>query len=169
MKYVLVFLLALFLAGCGSKKEKQAATKQSESATTEQQAPVTTAPAGPHKFSDDAYEVTPSGLQYVIIEKTNGAQPQKGDFVVVHYTGWLTDGTKFDSSYDRGEPITFQLGTGQVIPGWDEGIALLHKGEKAQLVIPPDLAYGSRGVGPIPPNATLIFEVQLIDIKSSQQ
>jgi peptidylprolyl isomerase len=109
---------------------------------------------------------TESGLQYVITEEGNGEQPQPGDIVQVHYTGTLPDGTKFDSSLDRGEPISFSLGTGQVIPGWDEGIGLMKVGDKAKLIIPPDLAYGSQGAGGvIPPNATLIFDVELVGIQ----
>jgi peptidylprolyl isomerase len=115
---------------------------------------------------DEDLTTTASGLQYVIIEEGSGEAPQPGDVVEVHYTGTLADGTKFDSSYDRGKPIRFPLGLGQVIPGWDEGIALLNVGSKAKLVIPPELAYGERGAGGglIPPNATLVFEVELIDI-----
>lgn len=106
---------------------------------------------------------TASGLKYVILKSGTGPLTQKGEIVKVHYTGTLADGTKFDSSYDRNEPISFLLGRGQVIPGWDEGIALLHVGDKARLVIPPDLAYGASGAGGvIPPNATLTFEVELV-------
>jgi peptidylprolyl isomerase len=109
---------------------------------------------------------TASGLQYVIIEQGTGETPQTGDVVAVHYTGTLEDGTKFDSSYDRGEPIKFPLGRGHIIPGWDEGIALLTVGSKAKLIIPPELAYGEQGAGSvIPPNATLIFEVELLSIQ----
>ena len=89
-----------------------------------------------------------------------------GDLVQVHYTGTLEDGTKFDSSHDRGQPYAFPLGRGAVIPGWDEGIALLNKGGKAKLIIPPELAYGASGIGSaIPPNATLHFEVELVDFQ----
>ncbi len=94
-----------------------------------------------------------------------GASPKRGETVTVHYTGWLTDGTKFDSSVDRGEPFAFVLGTGQVIGGWDEGVATMRVGDKARLTIPPELAYGAAGYpGAIPPNATLIFEVELLSI-----
>ncbi len=167
MKYAVVLLILGLLWGCGGQKAES--EQQAPATTTEKSQPAPEPKTtGPHKFADDEYEVTPSGLQYVIFEKTNGAKPQPGDVVVVHYTGWLTDGTKFDSSYDRNEPFSFVLGARQVIPGWDEGIALLRKGEKAQLVIPPDLAYGNRAIGPIPPNSTLIFEVELVDIKKAQ-
>jgi peptidylprolyl isomerase len=108
---------------------------------------------------------TASGLQYTVIEAGDGPTPQVGDVVAVHYRGTLEDGTEFDNSYDRGEPFTFPLGRGRVIPGWDEGIALMQVGEKAKLVIPPDLGYGARGAGDvIPPDATLTFEVELISI-----
>ena len=110
--------------------------------------------------------VTKSGLAYKITKKGSGPKAEAGKTVSVHYTGKLTDGTKFDSSYDRNQPIDFPLGEGRVIKGWDEGIALLNVGSKATFIIPPDLAYGARGAGGvIPPNATLIFEVELVNIK----
>jgi FKBP-type peptidyl-prolyl cis-trans isomerase FkpA len=99
------------------------------------------------------------------IRSGNGVVPKQGDTVTVHYTGWLTDGTKFDSSVDRDQPFTFVLGTGQVIQGWDKGVAAMRLGDKARLTIPPELAYGEPGYpGAIPPNATLIFEVELLSI-----
>ena len=95
----------------------------------------------------------------------NGPTPKSGETVSVHYTGWLTDGTKFDSSVDRNEPFSFVLGAGQVIKGWDQGVSTLRVGDKARLTIPADLAYGPQGYpGVIPPNATLIFEVELLSV-----
>ena len=109
---------------------------------------------------------TSSGLTYLITRKGTGVQPKVGQTVVVHYTGTLTDGTKFDSSRDSGKPFEFPLGEGRVIKGWDEGIGKLHVGDQAILVIPPTLGYGARGAGGvIPPNATLIFIVELVDVK----
>lgn len=108
---------------------------------------------------------TDTGLQYEDKVVGTGAAPQKGQVVVVHYTGWLLDGTKFDSSVDRGQPFEFPLGAGQVIPGWDEGVATMKVGGKRILVIPSDLAYGPRAMGPIPANATLKFEVELLGVK----
>lgn len=108
---------------------------------------------------------TASGLQYTEVRAGDGPMPNAGDIVAVHYTGTLTDGTVFDSSYQRNEPIQFPLGVGRVIAGWDEGIALMKQGGKATLMIPPELGYGAQGAGDvIPPNATLIFEVELVDI-----
>jgi FKBP-type peptidyl-prolyl cis-trans isomerase len=96
----------------------------------------------------------------------NGASPKKDNVVTVHYTGWLTDGTKFDSSVDRDEPFTFVLGARQVIAGWDQGVATMRVGDKVRLTIPPELAYGQQGYpGVIPPNATLIFEVELLAVE----
>lgn len=112
------------------------------------------------------FETTASGLRYQIIQKGTGAKAEKGKTVSVHYKGALPDGTVFDSSFKRNQPIDFQLGVGQVIPGWDEGISLLNVGDKARLVIPSDLGYGSAGAGGvIPPNATLVFDVELVAVK----
>ena len=112
------------------------------------------------------YEETASGLRYQILQKGNGKQATKGAGVSVHYKGQLLDGTVFDSSYKRKEPIDFNVGIGQVIAGWDEGIQLLKVGDKARFVIPSNLGYGAAGAGGvIPPNATLIFDVELMDVK----
>lgn len=107
---------------------------------------------------------TPSGLKYVITRKGKGKKPKKNDLVIVHYTGTLLDGSIFDSSRDR-EPFAFRLGQDRVIKGWEEGIARLKVGDRATFVIPADLAYSDRSVGSIPPNSTLVFDVELLDIK----
>ncbi len=111
-------------------------------------------------------EKTASGLFYDIKSEGDGAKPSKGQTVAVHYKGTLQDGTVFDDSYQRGEPISFPIGTGRVIPGWDEGVMLLKVGGEARLVIPPDLAYGAAGAGGvIPPNAWLVFDIKLVSAK----
>src|SRR5262245_15938736 len=108
---------------------------------------------------------TASGLEYVEVQAGTGGQAEAVKTVSVHYTGKFQDGRVFDSSVSRGEPITFRLGEGRVIKGWDEGIALMKVGGQAQLIIPPDLAYGERGAGGvIPPNATLVFDVELVSV-----
>ena len=109
---------------------------------------------------------TSSGLQYLDLVKGSGREAHVGETASVHYTGWLKDGTKFDSSLDRGQPFQFRLGAGRVIRGWDEGIVGMNIGSKRKLIIPPYLGYGKRGAGRvIPPNATLIFEVELLDLR----
>jgi FKBP-type peptidyl-prolyl cis-trans isomerase len=108
---------------------------------------------------------TPSGLQYTDLAEGDGEEAQAGNNVSVHYTGWLTDGTKFDSSVDRNQPFQFPLGAGRVIAGWDEGVCGMKVGGKRKLTIPSDLGYGPTGAGGvIPPNATLVFEVELLEI-----
>ncbi|EON12092.1 MULTISPECIES: FKBP-type peptidyl-prolyl cis-trans isomerase [Pandoraea] len=108
---------------------------------------------------------TDSGLQYDDLQVGDGTEATPGKTVTVHYTGWLTDGKKFDSSKDRNDPFAFVLGGGMVIRGWDEGVAGMKVGGKRKLVIPPELGYGARGAGGvIPPNATLVFEVELLDV-----
>lgn len=109
---------------------------------------------------------TKSGLECNDLVLGEGASPEVGQRVTVHYTGWLENGTKFDSSLDRGQPFTFVIGIGQVIAGWDQGVATMKVGGKRQLVIPPELGYGERGAGGIiPPNATLTFEVELLAVR----
>jgi peptidylprolyl isomerase len=117
------------------------------------------------KVDEKDFTTTTSGLKYYDLTTGTGESPKTGQTVVVDYTGWLTDGTQFDSSIDRGEPISFVLGEGNVIPGWDEALATMKVGGKRQLVIPPELGYGDQGSGTIPPGATLIFEVELKEIK----
>ncbi|MEE9364627.1 MAG: peptidylprolyl isomerase [Cellulophaga sp.] len=136
----------------GSREKRMAEEKAAQSAEMDKVA------AG--------FEETESGLRYKMIQNGNGVQAEKGQNVSVHYEGSLLDGTVFDSSYKRNDPISFQVGVGQVIKGWDEGICLLKVGDKARFVIPSNLAYGSAGAGgAIPPDATLIFDVELVDVK----
>lgn len=136
----------------GAKAEREAAAKKQAEGLLDEIA------AG--------FDKTESGLRYKIIQKGEGTQAEKGKTVSVHYKGSLTDGTVFDSSYKRNEPIDFSLGMGQVISGWDEGIALLQIGDKARFVIPPHLGYGAQGAGGvIPPDATLVFDVELVAVK----
>jgi peptidylprolyl isomerase len=109
---------------------------------------------------------TASGLEYQDLVVGTGASPEPGQVAVVHYTGWLTNGKKFDSSLDRGRPFEFPVGRGRVIKGWDEGVATMKSGGKRKLWIPANLAYGSRGFGNvIPPNSELVFEIELLEVK----
>lgn len=136
----------------GAREQKIAETKEKAAAEMEKLA------AG--------FDTTESGLRYKMIQQGSGDKAEKGKTVSVHYEGSLTNGQVFDSSYSRNQPIDFTLGVGQVIPGWDEGIALLKVGDKARFVIPSNLAYGSAGAGGvIPPDATLIFDVELMNVK----
>lgn len=122
--------------------------------------------AASNTMSDTNTVTTSTGLKYVELQEGTGLTPQKGQKVVVHYTGTLEDGQKFDSSRDRNQPFSFKLGIGQVIKGWDEGLSTMKVGGRRQLIIPPDLGYGSRGAGGvIPPNATLIFDVELLGVE----
>jgi FKBP-type peptidyl-prolyl cis-trans isomerase len=111
------------------------------------------------------FKTSESGLQFAILNEGEGNFADSANVVTVHYSGYLENGTKFDSSVERDEPFSFILGMGQVIPGWDEGIRLLKKGGKAKLVVPPDLAYGELDLERIPANSTLIFDIELLDIQ----
>jgi peptidylprolyl isomerase len=133
-----ILMLALFMASCS--------------------------PSGPSKVSGPGV-TTSSGLQYWDMKTGNGKVAEPGKIVVVDYTGWLADGAKFDSSRDRAEPFQFRLGAGRVIKGWDEGVAGMKIGGKRQLRIPPGLGYGARNMESIPPNSTLIFDVELLEVK----
>ncbi len=145
---VLLIGVAVYVTAC-AKKEAQNQTNAGATTT-----------AGP------AMVTTGSGLQYQVLNPGTGAIATAGHMVSVHYTGWLTDGKKFDSSVDRGQPFQFSLGAGQVIKGWDEGVAGMKVGEKRKLTIPANLGYGERGAGGvIPPNATLVFDVELLGVQ----
>lgn len=149
----------LFIVACkstGESASKTEAAKSNDTFIKEEPKKMEILSKGPM--------TTASGLIYEIVQAGSGKSAKAGDKVVVHYTGTFMDGNKFDSSRDRNDPIRFTLGVGQVIPGWDEGIALLKVGDRAKFTIPPSLAYGDREIGPIPPNSTLLFDVELVDV-----
>ena len=159
--------VALIATSIGCKKTDQSSSTTPAS-TPETSAPQATTPnpsSSATSMPSGSEVKMPSGLVYVDVKVGDGALAEGGKRVSVHYTGWLTDGTKFDSSVDRNEPFMFELGSGQVIRGWDEGVKGMRVGGKRKLTIPSDLAYGPEGRGPIPANATLIFDVELLDVR----
>lgn len=162
----LLFIAAIILSLSGSASLAQGQTSRGRGRSRK---PVRTGSRPAAAPPTSTVTTTPSGLIYVITRRTDGRQPRAGETVVVHYTGLLTNGVKFDSSLDRSEPIKFKLGTGRVIKGWDEGIGKLRVGEQATFIIPPQLGYGSKGAGGgvIPPDATLIFVVELVSIEET--
>ncbi|HEX9750040.1 MAG TPA: FKBP-type peptidyl-prolyl cis-trans isomerase [candidate division Zixibacteria bacterium] len=159
----------LMLWGCG---QSETPPPQQQSQQPAQQPPqgealADSAADGIPQLTGDTV-TTPSGLKYIEMTEGTGGMPQAGQMVVVHYTGWLTDGTMFDSSRKKGQPYSFPLGQGRVIKGWDEGIALMKVGERRLLIIPYDLAYGEAGRLPrIPQRATLVFDVELLEVRTS--
>jgi FKBP-type peptidyl-prolyl cis-trans isomerase FkpA len=175
LRFALLVLLAALAAGCASGYGSKSGTADSgaaqpaASAVAHSSAPVADNPApvpGETPPPGTKLHKLPSGLVYQDLVIGNGRMADPGLNVLVHYTGWLTDGTKFDSSRDRGQPYPFVLGTGTVIAGWEEGIKGMRVGGRRKLTIPPDLGYGARGSqGVIPPNATLIFDVELVGVK----
>ena len=174
----LVALATLLLAGCPKSPSPEDAAALPDIPIEDAAAPG--ADAGPSPAAGDAAEGSAqtedaapevqrsaTGLKWEVLREGEGEPAQAGDQVSVHYTGRLEDGTKFDSSLDRNEPFSFLLGRGQVIPGWDEGVAGMKPGEQRRLTVPPALGYGELGTpgGPIPPNATLIFEVEFLGVQ----
>ena len=165
---LLAALAGLALAGC-----KESSTTESSSSTSTGASAVTPAPSEPATGTPATSGATegqertlPGGLKVTDVKVGSGPMAESGNTVAVHYTGWLLDGTKFDSSVDRGQPLMFQLGAGRVISGWEEGIKGMRVGGKRKLTIPPSMGYGSRGFPPvIPPDATLQFDVELMDVK----
>jgi peptidylprolyl isomerase len=151
----------------GPQPPDETADEPTDETDNQEQPDTEQGPSEPPELADDLEEITSeTGLRFIDIEVGTGDQPETGDGIEAHYTGWLeADGTKFDSSLDRGQPITFTLGAGGVIQGWDEGFATMQAGGKRRLIIPPELAYGAGGNSPtIPPDATLIFDVELLNI-----
>ena len=173
---VVVALVGLVLASVLGGDDEPAAVSQptftigatpgTPTATPEGQTPRPTPPPGPPEIGGETV-TTPSGLQYIDIQPGTGATPQTGQTVVAEYAGWLqADGTLFDSSFNPNRtPFEFQLGTGGVIPAWDEGFSTMQVGGKRRLIAPPALAYGAPGQGSIPPDATLIFDVELLEVR----
>ena len=166
MRKLFALSLALILVvGCSGKKEAKTDETASEQTPTKEKTMEKSATGMPD-LSTITFESGPEGLEYYVETKGEGAKTQPGQTAVVHYTGWLLDGKKFDSSVDRGNPFEFVLGQGRVIRGWEIGVGMMHIGDKWLLKLPPEIAYGPRGAGGvIPPNATLLFEVEVLNTK----
>ena len=166
MRLPVAVLAIALLAGCNQYEAQKAASSSTGTPSTSASTPSTPAPAAAAAPTGGKVHKLPSGLQYEDMVVGSGTMAEPGMSVSVHYTGWLTDGTKFDSSLDRNQAFQFQLGAGQVIRGWDEGVKGMRIGGKRKLTIPPDMGYGAAGAGGvIPPNATLVFDVELLDVK----
>jgi peptidylprolyl isomerase len=166
-----IFAVFLILAVCASvsfaQTKKRTVTRTTKRTTTKGRTiRTTTIKKMTNNSTNQAAVTTASGLTYIITKHGTGAQLKAGDEAIVNYTGLLTNGQKFDSSLDRGEPFSFPLGAGRVIKGWDEGVQKLRVGDHATLIIPPTIGYGSRGAGgAIPPDATLIFIIEVVGVK----
>jgi FKBP-type peptidyl-prolyl cis-trans isomerase len=161
-----VALAGVLAAGCASSHKAGVQDKPVANTTAVAPAPTPVPVSVPAPTQEAKVHTLPSGLVYEDLVVGEGRVAEAGQSATVHYTGWLTDGTKFDSSLDRGDPFQFALGAGQVIRGWDEGVQGMRIGGKRKLTIPSDLGYGSRGAGGvIPPNATLVFEVELLGLQ----
>lgn len=163
----LAMVAVIALVGCQESKTSTTSTGSTTSTTTTA-SPAAPAPATTVGAPSTAKEVTmPDGLKYQDMTVGDGALAESGSRVKVHYTGWLTDGTKFDSSHDHGAAFEFPIGKGHVIAGWDEGVASMKVGGKRKLTIPSALGYGEQGTpgGPIPPNAMLVFDVELVGVQ----
>lgn len=172
-KTILAFLLLTIICGSASfaQTKRSAVRKRATARRTTIKKPIGTTNITNNKMTNktnnnQAAVTTASGLTYIVTKTGTGAQLEAGQTAVVNYTGLLTNGAKFDSSLDRGEPFSFSLGAGQVIKGWDEGVQKLRVGDHATLIIPPAIGYGSRGAGSvIPPDATLIFIIEVVGVK----
>ena len=167
---LLAVIAGLALAGCQqtstTEKSSTATTNTAATGTSATSEPAAGTPATTSGATEGQERTLPGGLKVTDIKVGSGPMAETGSTVAVHYTGWLMDGTKFDSSLDRGDPIVFQLGAGRVIKGWEEGLKGMRVGGKRKLTIPTSMGYGAQGYPPvIPPDATLQFEVELMNVK----
>ena len=171
-----VIALMLFAVGCQKSEEpkevagvgtapEEAAVQEDTAEEAGEESEAVTAARGLGTPSDEPVVTTDTGLQHIDVRVGEGDAAEAGGTAVVHYTGWLVNGKKFDSSLDQNRTFEFPLGAGGVIKGWDQGVAGMKVGGVRKLIVPPGLGYGSRGIGPIPPDATLIFEVELVGVK----